>query len=361
MPLVFANFAREIIMLKHQSRRNFIKTTGLAVGLTAGLVPFARSATEPEALKRVMFVYIPGGAMPKHWQAKGCDSNFSLARMSMPLMPIKQNLVFINNLNMPIFGHGFPMNALGGNYNPARATLDIELGAVLSKHAPVKNLTLNSGYQLGNSVTKTLDGTQISIGDPYQVYATLFGDLPATAKGMLDEAFATGNYQDIRQDFDKLTQLHTQLSVLALQRNKTNVVSLMFGAEQSDIYVPIGDTRMEYHVAVSVWPENYIAGRAYLTEKFTYLVQLLEATKDANNVSLLDSTLVVMITDMGDGSTHEGQNVPFLLAGGKNFLRTNRLIDAAGYTHLDLLDTVSKLLDVPLANYGKGPIASILK
>lgn len=349
-------------MLNPQSRRNFIKKAGLAAAIaTSAAMPLTGFAAEP-TIKRVVFVFIPGGASPQHWQAKGCDGNFTLGRMSAPLEPIKQHLVFINHLSMTNAGHGFPFNALGGWYGPVRESLDVKLGAALGKNTLFRNITLNSGSESFGSVSKTLEGTTPAVADPFKAYSMLFSDLPAQKKGILDEGLDANNYGEIRQNLDKLTQLHTHLSVLALQRNKTNVVSLMLGSDQDGLMVPVGNSLRDYHSVISGSPlENFINARAYLTQKFTYLVQLLEATKDSDGISLLDSTLVVLTTDMGDGTSHTQGDAPFLLAGGKSFLRTNRLVEGLGYTHLDLMDTVSTLMGVPSAYYGKGPIAAIIK
>jgi hypothetical protein len=177
----------------------------------------------------------------------------------------------------------------------------------------------------------------------------------------LDEGFV-GNYSDVRNNFDKLSQLHTELAVLALARDKTNVVSLMLGSDQADFIVPVGNRALPYHNIISgLPPQEFVAARAYLTKKFTYLVQLLEATKDSSGVSLLNNTLVVMVSDMGDGTSHSPESGPFLLAGGKNYLKGNRLINANGFNHLDLLDTVAKLFGVPMPAYGNGGIPSLLK
>jgi len=346
-------------MMNSLSRRTFIKTTGLAASL--GATNLLANPAPPPLTKRVLFVFIPGGALPGHWNAKGCDGNFTFGKMSQPLEPIKQHLVFLNNLTMTAAGHGMSFNALGGSYGPNRATLDVQLGAQLSQYNPFKNITLNAGAEFDISVSKTLEGAQMALSDPFKAYNILFGDLPERQKGILDEGF-TGNYAEVRNNFDTLSRLHSELAVLALARDKTNVVSLMLGSDQADFVVPVGDNTWPYHSIISARPQNeFVAARAYLTQKFTYLVQLLEATKDTYGVSLLNGTLVVMVTDMGDGTSHGVDNAPFLLAGAKKYLRGNRLVDASGFSHLDLFDTVSNLVAVPTALYGKGPIGAILK
>jgi Protein of unknown function (DUF1552) len=348
-------------MLKEQSRRNFIKKAAL-VGAAAGAYKPLQNFAAPQIqdIRRVVFVYIPGGALPAYWPAKGCDHNFVFAPMSQPLEPIKQNLVFLNNLTMARGGHGTTFNALGGWFTPNRSTLDLDLGEHLIKGAAFRQLTLSAGNPLDANISRPAEGNQVApLVDPFKAYANLFADLPANQKNILDESFV-GNFNDFRYNFDKLSQLHIELATLALQRNKTNIVSLMLGSDSADFIVPVVESLPYHNIMAGGHSEYYVRARAYLTQKFTYLVQLLAATKDSRNMNLLASTLVVMVTDMGNGADHTLTQAPFLLAGGTSFMRGDRLIDATGYDHLDLLDTVSSLLGAPVANYGKGPIKGIL-
>ncbi|RZA00680.1 MAG: DUF1552 domain-containing protein [Moraxellaceae bacterium] len=350
-------------MLNEQTRRNFIKKAALVGAAASAYKPLQNfAAPQIQDIRRVVFVFIPGGALPNYWQAQGCDHNFVFAPMSQPLEPIKQNLVFLNNLTMARGGHGSTFNALGGWFAPKRATLDTELTTHLSAGTPFKQITFSAGNSVNYSVSMSQEGTQIPpLSDPFKAYANLFGTLESNQKGILDENFV-GNYRDIQYNFDQLSQLHIELTTLALQRNKTNIVSLMLGSDEADFTIPDVDQLRSYHnIMAGGTSADYVRARAYLTKKFTYLVQLLAATKDSRNISLLNSTLVVMVTDMGNGSDHTLTQAPFLLAGGTSFMRGDRLIDATGYDHLDLLDTVSSLLGAPVANYGKGPIKGVLK
>jgi hypothetical protein len=210
-------------------------------------------------------------------------------------------------------------------------------------------------------VSKTLQGPQAALADPFKAYNILFGDLNERQKSVLDEGFK-GNYADVRNDFDTLSDLHSRLAVLALARDKTRVATLMLGSDQSDFIVPVGDNPASYHQIIAGRPAHeFVIARAYLTQKFAYLVQLLEATQDSQGDSLLRGTLVVMVSDMGDGSSHGPDNAPFLLAGARSYLKGNRLVDVKGFNHLDFLDTVSALVTESGPTYGSGPIAAIVK
>jgi hypothetical protein len=59
-------------------------------------------------------------------------------------------------------------------------------------------------------------------------------------------------------------------------------------------------------------------GFQFYPQMFTRLVQTLAATQDIDGSRMLDNTIVVWVSPMGYGSTHECFNIPVVLAGGKN-------------------------------------------
>lgn len=136
----------------------------------------------------------------------------------------------------------------------------------------------------------------------------------------------------------------------------------MLGSDQMEFLIPGDPKNRTYHRMLheDASAAEILHARIFLNNKFVYLVQLLAALKDSNSRPLLDSTLVVLTSNSGSVQDYSRENAPFLLAGGRNFMPVRGLIEAKQHTHLDLLDTVSALLNAPIANYGKGPIAKFL-
>ena len=50
-------------------------------------------------------------------------------------------------------------------------------------------------------------------------------------------------------------------------------------------------------------------------EQFVYLIQRLDAIKEANGASLLDNTFFTYGSGLGDGSTHQYNDLPIIVAG----------------------------------------------
>lgn len=53
--------------------------------------------------------------------------------------------------------------------------------------------------------------------------------------------------------------------------------------------------------------------------------------------TLLDDTLVVWVTTLGQSRDHLLRDLPMVLAGGGGFLKTGRLLDAGGRSTSDVL------------------------
>ncbi|WP_119393540.1 DUF1552 domain-containing protein [Salinibius halmophilus] len=91
---------------------------------------------------------------------------------------------------------------------------------------------------------------------------------------------------------------------------------------------------------------NYVKGRQWFTQQVTYFVQKLEQT------GLLDDTLVVCYSELGDGMDHDAKDMPFFLAGGRNVLTGGRALSFNGETHTKLLTSIANLMDVPMQSFG---------
>jgi hypothetical protein len=140
----------------------------------------------------------------------------------------------------------------------------------------------------------------------------------------------------------------------------------MFGNHQSDFTVPEAGVDTNYHQSIHGRPmADYIAYRIYFTEKLRYLIQSLANTQDMDGNTLLDNTIVLQVSDMADGRSHDGENVPYMLAGGGGgVLTTGRSLTLNGVSHNTILDTVAQAagVDVNSADYeqyGDGPISGI--
>jgi hypothetical protein len=106
-------------------------------------------------------------------------------------------------------------------------------------------------------------------------------------------------------------------------------------------------------------------------DRFVTLVQKLAATPDAGG-TLLDNSLVVLVSELGDSNRHDHDRVPFVLAGGAGgALKTGRFLDyrrknaGENEPHTKLLVSIANAVGVPIESYGftgkgKGPLPGLL-
>src|SRR6476620_9151666 len=110
--------------LRYQSRRHFLRGMGVALALPwmESLPVFGQAA---EAVKtstpplRLGIGFFSNGVEPIHWWAKGSGANIELGPAALPMMPHREDMVFINGLfNQSAFASTSPhlgrMNVLSG-------------------------------------------------------------------------------------------------------------------------------------------------------------------------------------------------------------------------------------------------------
>ena len=155
--------------------------------------------------------------------------------------------------------------------------------------------------------------------------------------------------------YDEHVKLMCDLQVLAYQVDLTRVVTFMLGREFSgvtypqigvpDAHHPITHHQQEVEKIAKVAKINH-----YHVTQFAYLLEKLHSTPDGDG-SLLDHTIMMYGTGMGDCNAHDPRNIPLVLAGGRSVqLKGGRHLRYPKETplanlHLTLLDKLGIHLD----------------
>lgn len=101
-------------------------------------------------------------------------------------------------------------------------------------------------------------------------------------------------------------------------------------------------------------PQKLFAGFAWYTSAFKTLLDELAAVDDGGQ-SLLDGTLVLWISEFGDGGAHDTNDLPVVLAGGLGgALRTGRHLAFPGRSTNDLYVTLLNLFGGTDTQFGFG-------
>jgi hypothetical protein len=181
------------------------------------------------------------------------------------------------------------------------------------------------------------------------------------------------------ENFPLVGQLQMDLIVLALSCNLTRAMTLMWSHAVSPTKIASLGTNLGNHDsshygsnATSDNARQFVLYRRWFMERFVSLVQAMKKTPYGDG-TLLDSTVMLMCSDIGDGDLHEHKNVPFLVAGGsKTGLKGGRYLDFTGKgqggqneTHAKLLVSIARAVGVPLDSFGytamgTGPLPGLL-
>lgn len=114
------------------------------------------------------------------------------------------------------------------------------------------------------------------------------------------------------------------LMVTALQSGLTNVGTLMVGPERwttATNWEGILDKPYSHHAmthAIQHHMEHLLKLDQFHVSAFARLLERMDGIEEANGTTLLDNTIFTLGAGMGDGTTHQYNDLPLVVAGGGN-------------------------------------------
>lgn len=120
-------------------------------------------------------------------------------------------------------------------------------------------------------------------------------------------------------DYAQYAELMLDLMVAAWQTDMTRVSTFMLGRDGSnrpfpEIGVPDGHHSISHHQGRDDNVEKLIKIDVYQTQMFAYLLKRLQETQDGEG-TLLDNSLVVFGSSLGESNLHTHNNLPIVMAG----------------------------------------------
>ena len=109
--------------------------------------------------------------------------------------------------------------------------------------------------------------------------------------------------------------------VVALQTGLTNVATFMVGPERWDtpyMFDGLFDKPRSHHGMShnqTKMIDDLLKVDRFHMEQFVYLMRKMDAIEEANGRTLLDNTILTYGSGLGDGSTHQYNDLPIILAG----------------------------------------------
>ncbi len=133
-----------------------------------------------------------------------------------------------------------------------------------------------------------------------------------------------------RGDYIKLMG---DLMVVALQSGLTNVATFMVGPERWDtpyLFEEISDKPLSHHQMShnqTKMIDQLLEVDRFHMEQYVYLLDKMSQVMEADGTTLLDNTLFTYGSGLGDGSTHQYNDLPIIVAGGGKRSRTGQHIN----------------------------------
>lgn len=178
------------------------------------------------------------------------------------------------------------------------------------------------------------------------------------------------------EQFGAVLTAQIDVAVAAMACGLTNVVTLQASHHTSEqilsripgspMYDPAFDMRS--HQASHYGPSHDLGNRLYadflsqrqwFLERYAYLLQSLHDRPEGDG-TMLDYSLVVLVTEVSDGNTHAHDDMPFILAGGGGGrVRTGHVIDQGYRRHGDLWAAVGQAMGQDLQGWGDGSFEAL--
>jgi hypothetical protein len=166
------------------------------------------------------------------------------------------------------------------------------------------------------------------------------------------------------EQFKTVGLMQMDLTVLALACGATNVASLQWSHAVSPTHIlETGVTTgnhdaSHYGEPSSQNAKDFVTLKRWFMDQFVYLIEKMENTPDEGG-SLLDNTLVVLCSELGDSNLHDHDRVPFVLAGGAaGAIKTGRYLNYQGKhngknePHTKLLVSVANAVGAGIDSFG---------
>ena len=164
-------------------------------------------------------------------------------------------------------------------------------------------------------------------------------------------------------------RLMGDLLVVALQSGLTNVATFMVGPERWDtpyLYESLFDKPRSHHQMShnqTKMIDDLLRVDRFHMEQFAYIANRLATITMPGGDSLLDETLLTYGSGLGDGSTHQYNDLPIIVAGGGQRMRLKRHINLPEGTPLaNLWLTQAQLCGLPMNQFADstGSISQLL-
>lgn len=156
----------------------------------------------------------------------------------------------------------------------------------------------------------------------------------------------------------EVSRAQIDIATAALACDITRVVTLQCSSGSNNIRFPHLNSFSDDHMLSHAGPsdltsrQEWAYRQQWYASEFSYLLSRLAAVPEAGG-TLLDNTAVLWCSELGEGSSHSHNDIPFVLAGGASgAIQGGRYLQYGGKNHNDLLASVLTAVGVPTEHFG---------
>ncbi len=363
----------------------------------------------PTTAERLLIVYHPDGAFLEQWHPKAMSGTITeLSESLAPLLGMREQLVLFRNLSLlDGSGDGHEEAArclLTGSKDPQQGSLDVHLAEAMKQALLHVGVLANKSQ--GHSISFFPGGAEKPADDsPLAVYQRLFAggsslrddldrdvlrsvekdlavytdslDIPRERikldqhlkqlRLLLSSAATCGGYDVSQYPYDEAKKWEDKAAPLILQMQIRNLVeamscglsrvaTLQISRHTSPLKMDYdflarwnNQYPMESHQASHNSGEIQAQQKKWINQQLMMLFQLLKSKPEPNperSGSMLDHSLVLVVSEISQGASHGRKDMPFYIAGGAGIegYRPGRIIDAGGASHVQLLARLAQYL-----------------
>jgi len=359
----------------NKDRRGFLdmlKKAGVAgsllrVSSLAGGLMASRYALAAGGGKKVIYCYLDSGAASNHWLPRSATSMNTVTKAYGSQGTDVAALCHFRQVNVKLSGHAAAFQSLGV-FEYGVPTMDARIAPLLSAAAPYRAIYLGSDATVSGSLCSTIGpcvddpaaaytryfNSALPVGSTDNTYSKVFesqkkalaelrSKLSQDEKARMDEhaealaglenrvaALMSGSGPDIDTYRPTLPAASTyanrtvvrgkvqaDIMIAALQAGLTNVGVLQLGNHQGTWSGDGTTFKDTLHSSAHNNPTDPTAFNemiGHLSQVPAYIIKRLTETTGADGQKLIDSTVFVQVTCMGNGMTHEPADAPFIVA-----------------------------------------------
>lgn len=389
-----------------------------------GDAPQPPANANASAFERLIIVYHPDGVFLEQWHPTQLSG--SIGRLGPSLAPLQNfsaDLLLFRNLSL-LDGQGDGHDEaarmlLTGGRDPGLGSLDVHLADSLRQ--PLLHFGVLANKSQGHSVSFTPGGAEkVADDSPLAVYKRLFPEQlttkldPAVMKNVESELQAYIAKVDSPREKLKLEQHLTQLRILGDNKNQcagydisdfpyeeslkwddkasplilrmqinnlvealncglSRIATLQISRHTSPLKMDFdwlanwnGQGPMESHQASHNSGEIHAQQKRWINTQLALLLQMLAERPEprvGRSGSMLDNSLILVVTEIAQGAAHTRKDMPFYMVGGAAHAgyQPGRILNCGETSHAQLLYSLAQGLGVqPQGSYaGAGALRGL--